>query len=178
MKLLNLTTQEIISVDDFKAQNPNTSFPISITAEIYEHYGFAPVYDAPQPTITETQKVIEVTPVLTDKGHYEQAYQVIDLTAEELTALADAKAAQLEQTRNSQVASMRQARLALHAQDLLGTVNAAVSSLSGADAVPVQIAWEYATEVKRVDPLVQSLATALSWTAEQLDELFAVAATL
>ena len=70
--------------------------------------------------------------------------------------------------------SMRQARLALSRQGLLGQVQA------GIDALPEesQIEWEYAGFVERNSPLVQSLGAALGLTDEQLDDLFRLAVTL
>lgn len=72
------------------------------------------------------------------------------------------------------VVSMRQARLALLQVGLLTSVEEAIAA--GDDAV--KITWEYATEVRRNDPLVLSLSEALDLSNEQLDYLFALAATL
>lgn len=72
------------------------------------------------------------------------------------------------------VVSMRQARLALLQQDLLGTVNAAIAQGNEAD----KITWEYATEVRRTDPLVANMALALNLSEQDLDNLFLLAATL
>lgn len=179
MKLINLTTKEVISQQEFLNAHPNVSFPIQITAEIYEIYGFAPVFETPAPAFNaNAQKVVESAPVLTDKGIYEQAYTLVNLTAEELAASYEAKTAQLEQTRAQQVVSMRQARLALLQQGVLAEVEAAVAAMPGAEGEAARITWEYATEVKRSDALVQALASQLAWTAEQLDALFALALTL
>jgi len=69
--------------------------------------------------------------------------------------------------------SMRQARLALSQAGLLATVNTNMQSASEAD----QIEWEYATTVERYSPLVLNMATALSLTETQLDDLFKLAGT-
>jgi len=69
--------------------------------------------------------------------------------------------------------SMRQARLALSQSGLLATVNTAMGAASEAD----QIEWEYATTVERYSPLVLNMATALSLTETQLDDLFKLAGT-
>lgn len=72
-----------------------------------------------------------------------------------------------------QVVSMRQARLALLDAGLLTSVQAVV------DVAPqgTKIAWEYATELGRSDPLVITLAASLSppLTATQIDGLFMLA---
>jgi hypothetical protein len=72
------------------------------------------------------------------------------------------------------VVTMRQARLALHAADLLATVDAAIAQAGG----EAQIEWEYATEVRRDSPLVANMTAALGLTAEQVDDLFRQASTL
>lgn len=72
------------------------------------------------------------------------------------------------------VVSMRQARLALLQAGLLASVNTTVASGSEAD----KIAWEYATEVRRDDVLVQNLSVSLGLTSDQLDTLFTTAFNL
>ena len=72
------------------------------------------------------------------------------------------------------VVTMRQARLALLQLNLLGTVNTAIQTGAEAD----KITWEYATEVRREDPLVVNMATALNLDSAALDGLFTLAATL
>lgn len=68
----------------------------------------------------------------------------------------------------------RQARLALFGAGLLDQVTAAVNAAGG----PTLISWEYASVFERTDPLIATLAASLNLTAEQLDALFTVAATL
>lgn len=72
--------------------------------------------------------------------------------------------------------SMRQARLALLAADLLEPVETAIAAMEGAAGRAAQIEWEYATEVKRDSPLVAGLAQALQLDEETLDRLFLEAA--
>lgn len=69
--------------------------------------------------------------------------------------------------------SMRQARLALLAADLLDDVEAMMTQADRA----VQIEWEYATVVDRNSPLVVAIGAALGLTDAQIDALFADAAT-
>jgi len=91
-------------------------------------------------------------------------------TPEEETA-ANAAAAQ---AKLSQVVSMRQARLALLQAGLLTSVEEAVAAGDEAG----KITWEYATEVRRDDPLVTKLSAALGLTEQQLDDLFTLAYSL
>ena len=73
---------------------------------------------------------------------------------------------------------MRQARLALHQQGLLTQVNNAVATMPGELGDKARIEWEFSNTVKRDKPLVQVVAASLGLTSQQLDDLFAFAATL
>jgi len=65
------------------------------------------------------------------------------------------------------VVTMRQARLQLLDMELLDSVEAMLS-----DNRAWQIEWEYATEVRRDNPIITAMAQALSLTEEQLDDMF------
>ena len=72
--------------------------------------------------------------------------------------------------------TMRQARLALLAADLLDSVDAAISSLPSPQREAARIEWEYATEVRRDSPTMALIGAALGLTEEQIDALFIDAA--
>lgn len=84
------------------------------------------------------------------------------------TAPASPPAAPIEQV------TMRQARLAMLQAGLLSAVNAAVAAADEA----TRIEWEFSNWVERDNALVSTLASALGLTDQQLDDLFALAATL
>lgn len=67
-----------------------------------------------------------------------------------------------------------QARLALEQMSALAQIEAYVSSQSSA----VQIAWNHAREIRRDNAMIAAGAAALSWTPQQIDELFILAASL
>ena len=84
-----------------------------------------------------------------------------------------------EEPTGVRVVSMRQARLALLQAGLLSQVEAAIAAIEDAGLrQAVQIEWEYAAEVNRTHPWVQTLWAALGLSAEDLDALFEQAATL
>ena len=95
MNYINTTTGEYpVTESMIRLAYPNTSFPVPFQAP--EEY--AVVFQAPHPTFDAlTQLVRETTPVLTDKGHYEQAWEVVALDVEQVEvnqaakAVADAK---------------------------------------------------------------------------------------
>lgn len=72
------------------------------------------------------------------------------------------------------VISPRQFRLALASAGLLDAVEAAVAAADQA----TRITWEYATEVRRSDPLLGAMATAMGKTDAEVDSLFALGAGL
>jgi hypothetical protein len=70
--------------------------------------------------------------------------------------------------------SMRQARLVLLGAGLLDTVNAGIKGMPPA----AQIEWEFASEVRRDNALIATLAATLGLDGAKLDELFTQGATL
>lgn len=68
----------------------------------------------------------------------------------------------------------RQARLALLGAGLLSSVDAAVSAADEA----TRIAWDYATQIDRDNPIIAAMAGQLVMTAAQVDDLFRNAAAL
>ncbi|MDR4518972.1 MAG: glycoside hydrolase [Nitrosomonas sp.] len=69
------------------------------------------------------------------------------------------------------VVPMKNARLALLDSDLLSAVDAHVQTLSDSD----KIHWQYATEIRRDHPLVESVRNALGWPDRRIDDLFIAA---
>lgn len=134
---------------------PDVSFPRELHLADLHDYGVYPVLETEKPS---GDVVTEVLPELIN-GEWVQTWTARDYTAEEIAA------------RVPKIVTMRQARLALHQLDLLGTVEAAVAN-AGAD---VQIEWEYSGTVDRSHPWVQSLGASL---ALDLNDLFTAAAKL
>ena len=80
---LNITTLQQCTERDIRAAFPNTSFTEPFTPP----EGYVWVFPSPQPAHDPiTQTVRETTPVLTDKGHWEQQWEVVDLDAEAIAA--------------------------------------------------------------------------------------------
>lgn len=171
-QLINLETQQVITESEFRAQFPNTSFgPVIDFAE----YGYSVVFDAPPPQCSELQVAVPVAPVLTEKGHYEQAWEVRDkFSGADKAEQEAAYLAQLKKALVPQSVSMRQARLALLAADLLDDVDNMIKQIGRAAA----ITWEFATEVRRDNELIAAVKESKSLTDEQIDDLFIAASAL
>lgn len=110
MQLINTTTNEVVTVEEFKNAHPNVSFPIVIDTETYGFYGYAPVFDVPTPVYDKyTQKVSIGTPKLTDKGIYEQTWDVMPLEGEELANAGLLKTQEEEQANKTRISQLWQA---------------------------------------------------------------------
>lgn len=107
MNYINTSTDQYpVSEQDIRRAFPNTSFPTPfIPPHEYEY-----VFPAPQPsydTITEAAREIE--PLLTDKGHYEQQWEVVSLysTQEEEDAALAAHISSLKVAKNAEINAAR-----------------------------------------------------------------------
>lgn len=75
--------------------------------------------------------------------------------------------------------TMRQAKLALLQVGMLDAVDAAIASISDdAERKKAQIEWEYAQEVERGWPTLETLTAAMGMTEAQVDDLFVLAGSL
>lgn len=156
-----------VSQSQIRAENPNTSYPATFpTPE-----GYAVVFPAPAPSFDPIAQIVrEIAPALTNKGHYEQAYEVVDLDVETIAANQEAK--RIAAIPSS--VSPRQIRQALTAANLRTQVEAAVAA---ADQ-DTKDWYEFATIFERQHPMVIALASSLSVTERQLDDLFTLAGSL
>ena len=102
------TSRYPVSQSQIRAENPQTSYPASFPVP----EGYAIVFPAPAPTFDPiTQIAREIAPVLTDKGHYEQAYEVIQLDEETATANAERAKTQHNDGVWSRIASLERESL-------------------------------------------------------------------
>lgn len=86
------TNQYPVSEQQIRNENPNTSFssPFVPPAE------YQWVFPSPQPTYDPmTQSVREIAPALNALGKYEQKWEIVDLSPEQMAANLDAKKAQM-----------------------------------------------------------------------------------
>lgn len=76
--LIKVDTHEYpVSETEFVSRFPDVSFPQSIN---YEDFGYAVVFPTPQPETDWYHIACETAPVLTDKGHWEQRWDVVEVT--------------------------------------------------------------------------------------------------
>ena len=77
-----------------------------------------------------------------------------------------------------QSVTMRQARLALHANGLLASVQPAITALPEPQRTQAQIEWDYSNGLERGNAFVATLGAALGLNAAGIDALFVQAAQL
>lgn len=170
---INTTTLTQHTESEIRELNPNTSFGSPFIAP----EGYKVVFASPKPSYDSiTQIVVEVEPELTNKGTWEQRWEVLELfetEAEKTAAIAaDAEAKRIASIPVS--VSPRQIRQALTAAGLRTQIETAVA----ASDQDTKDWWEFATTFERAHPMVIGMATELGITTTELDDLFILAASL
>ena len=130
--LIKIDTHEYpVSEQDFINRHPDISFPTTIP---YDDFGYAVVFPTPQPETDWYHLAREIAPVLTDKGHWEQQWEIIEIqrTPEEVTAkqrsdiLAQITALESQQTSRM----LREAALDINGgKELLADINTQIKTL-------------------------------------------------
>lgn len=145
---------------------PNTSFPEPMVGVDLSEFGVFVVAPSAAPQYSpSTQKIYETTPVLAN-GVWTQQWKIDELTPDEIEAnrIAAIPAS----------VSPRQIRQALTRVGLRQQVETAVAA---ADQ-DTKDWYEYATEFIRTNSHVLALASSLSVTERQLDDLWTLAGSL
>ena len=175
---LNTQTLQRTNESDIRAAFPNTSFPVPFVAP----EGYALVFPSPPPEFNPIiQRAQEIAPVLTDKGHYEQQWEIVELFSTQAEKDA-AIAADIEAKRKASVpasVTRRQAKQALLLNGLLANVQPAIDAIpDAAQRAMIQIEWDDSQVFERDRPALIALGSALGLTSVQLDDLFIGAAQL
>ncbi len=106
--------------------------------------------------------------------------QIVDLSEEQRQMLRN----DFKGIPNTQVSPIynvtpRQMRIALVMSGIsLSTIDAMIDTLPEPNKSVAKITWEYSVEFQRNNALLTSMAPALGLTSDQVDQLFALAATL
>lgn len=166
MRLRIRETGAVVYDNEFRAMYPDTSFPLVLDADTLNDFGADPVFEGPQPTLTENQYARQ-DGVEEISGQWFTKYVAVDYTEEEL-------AARVEQWRQSASCTPFQGRMALADAGLLSDVETAVAA---ADE-KTRVAWEYALLWQRTSPMIAALAGALQMSEAQIDDLFKAAAQI
>lgn len=156
---------------DFRTANPEYATVVDLIPP--EPYSW--VEDTPPPEYSPfTQRFIEVTPQKID-GVWKRAWQVVDLTPEEIEILNKRRFTNDMARKGFQNGiQMRQLRLQLNSigkyDTILNSIQTATNSL--------KIEWEYATEVPRYSELMTYVQTTLQMTDAETDQFYIDASKL
>ena len=89
--LIKIDTQEYpVSLREFRERFKNTSFPVQIP---FADFGYAVVFDVPQPAHTHYQYCREIAPEISVKGAWQQVWEIMEMTQEQKGAVDVAEAA-------------------------------------------------------------------------------------
>ena len=191
------STGEVKTQGQIRSDHPNTSLPKVWTEATCDSLGIDPVLASPQPAPSGDYKVVVRDGVEQDANdNWVYAWTERDMFTEYSEDVTDDQgvtttnvvtvqdqidayeAQQLATKRKGMVVTMRQARLALSQAEKLTFVDDAIAEMQEPDKTTISIEWEYASTVERVSPWIDTMATALGMTGEEMDALFELAATL
>lgn len=151
-----------------RADFPNVSFSDTTSMDVLREFGLFPAIDE-QPAFDPETHDIEVTSIVFD----DQTQSIV-----RTWAAVQIPAAVLEQKKRDLRASMVCGPLQLR-KALRQTANlAAVTAVIAQAGEEMQEAWEYASEVRRTDPMIAAMAAAIGKTDDEVDAIFTLAATL
>lgn len=106
-----------------------------------------------------------------------QAYEAIQwIDQREKPSWSDIQAAHAPATPAR--VTMRQARLALHADELLQSVEDAINAMPEPGQTAARIEWDHASQVERSSQFVAVLGAAIGLDDAMMDELFIAASKL
>jgi hypothetical protein len=191
------STGEVKSQGQIRKDNPNVSLPKVWNANVNETLGIDPVLASPKPEPSGDYKVVVRNGVEQDaNSNWVYAWVERDMFSEYTEEVTDEndvtttnvvtvqaqidayEANKLAKKREGLVVTMRQARLALAQENKLQLVEDAIALIPDPDKTAISIEWEYASTVERVSPWIDTMASALGMTGEEMDALFELAATL
>ena len=191
------STGEVKTQGQIRSDHPNTSLPKVWTEATCDGLGIDPVLASPQPEPSGDYKVVVRNGVEQDANdNWVYAWTERDMFTEYEEEVTDDQgvmttnvvtvqdqidayeANKLATKREGMVVTMRQARLALSQAGKLTLVDYAIAAMDEPDKTTVSIEWEYGSTVERVSPWIDTMATALGMTGEEMDALFELAATL
>jgi hypothetical protein len=96
---------------EIKLANPNTSFPVTVSDATMAEYGAMRVYFSTQPVLSDTQVAEEATPTFdADAQRWAQAWQVREMTAEEILESTTKREAELLERNSMQANVVRNTR--------------------------------------------------------------------
>lgn len=105
MELRNRTTEAVVTEQQFRSENPNTSFPAVLTPEIIDDFGYDPVLEGPQPTLIPPYQYAQRDGVVEVNGQWFTHYIAAEPDEEGKAAMDAAQAQRVRDDRNARLAA-------------------------------------------------------------------------
>lgn len=105
MELRNRTTGAVITDQQLRSENPNTSFPAVLTPEIINDFGYDPVLEGPQPTLIPPYQYAQRDGVVEVNGQWFTHYIAAEPDEDGKAAMDAAQAQRVREDRNERLAA-------------------------------------------------------------------------
>jgi hypothetical protein len=104
MELRNRATGAVVTDSQFRAENPNTSFPQPLTPDVIEDFGYDPVLEGPQPTLIPPYQYAQRDGVVEVDGQWFTHYIAVTPDADQKAAMDAAQGGVVRTERNKRLA--------------------------------------------------------------------------
>jgi hypothetical protein len=104
MELRNRTTGAVVTEQQFRMDNRNTSFPEVLTAEIIDSFGYDPVLEGPQPTLIPPYQYAQRDGVEQVNGQWFTKYIAVEPDADGKARMDAEQGQRVRDTRNKRLA--------------------------------------------------------------------------
>lgn len=105
MELRNRTTGDLITDQQLRADNPNTSFPQVLTPDIIDSFGFDPVLEGPQPALIPPYQYAQRNGVVEVDGQWFTHYIAVEPDDDAKAAMDARQADVVRADRNTRLAA-------------------------------------------------------------------------
>lgn len=104
MELRNQTTGAVITEQELRRLNPNTSFPSVLTPDVIAELGYDPVLEGPQPTLVAPYQFAQRDGIVNRDGQWFTNYIAADPSDEVKAEMDATQASNVRSTRNTRLA--------------------------------------------------------------------------
>lgn len=105
MELRNRTTGDVVTEQQFRSDNPNTSFPAVLTPEIISDFGYDPVLEGPQPTLIPPYQYAQRDGVVEVNDQWFTHYIAAEADADGKAAMDAEQSKRVREDRNQRLAA-------------------------------------------------------------------------
>lgn len=143
MELRNRETGALITDQQLRADNPNTSFPEVLTPEIIDAFGYDPVLEGPQPTLIPPYQYAQRDGVVEVDGQWFTHYIAAEPDAEGKARMDAEQGQRVREDRNRRLAACDWTQLPDAPVDaaVWAAYRQELRDVTGQDGFPWAITW-------------------------------------